>query len=100
MDQIENVLEIFTMEYQGKPVITQQDEEGIWDYIHEFIKFGILFVHEQRCWGIKTDENGHSKECYTVTYEKDIKLKTLAAKFKVALDYTIDPDMDKLNITN
>jgi len=93
-EYVDSMMEIFSIKHGGKPVVTDEDEATMWDYIFEFIKLAILYVHEQRCWGMlppKT-EGDEAKPGYSKVYQKDIKVKSTAEMFNVALDYSVEVD--------
>ncbi len=88
-DQIETVLDIFTMKVNGKSVISDEEEVSMWEYIHGFIEIGIYYIHEQRCWALrpdKLDTNGNPTYGYTKVFMKDVKLTELADLFGVKLE--------------
>jgi hypothetical protein len=90
-DMINSIFEIFDLKVGDKLLVTEEDDISMWDYLYEFIRTSIYYVHEKREWGTtdKLDEEGKPKIGYRKVYESSIKLKSLASKFDVALDYSV-----------
>jgi len=89
-DMIDSIFEIFDLKVNDKLLVTPEDDISMWDYLNEFIRLSIYYVHEKRDWGItdKIGEDGKPKNGYRKIYESGIKLKSLAEKFEVALDFS------------
>lgn len=79
---LSSVAAIFTTrDKKGKLIVTEMDKKIVWEYVTEFIRSGILYIHKQRAWGMKPN----SKMGYTKVYFSDISVKTYAEMFDVGL---------------
>ena len=67
---------------KNRSIITDEDKKSIWEYVLEFIRMSVLYIHEQRCWG---DKQGGGRG-YTKVFFKEIKVSEYATMFKVALN--------------
>lgn len=90
---VDSILEAFALkDSKDNFLITGEDRSNIWDYIIEFVKLAILYIHEQRYWGILPE----GRQGYSKVYQKDISVKKYAKMFKVDLDYSCDEQIDPI----
>lgn len=69
----------------GNPLITKDNREEIWDYLTELVKISIIYIHENRVWGIlPSGKNGYSKK-----FMSGISVKKNAAFFDMKIDYSV-----------
>lgn len=87
-----SIADIFSVKNsKGQVIVSEEEKESVWVYIGEFIRMAILYIHNQRSWGMKPD----GKIGYRKVFFKGISVKTYADLFNVKID-GISSDVAKL----
>ncbi len=66
----------------GKPIISDDDREGIWTYIRSFVKISIHYIHEKRIPDVMKKE-GKLMAVYRQNFKPDIKLDEHRQKWEI-----------------
>ena len=66
----------------GKPIISEEDREGIWTYIRSFVKISIHYIHEKRIPDVMKKE-GKLMAVYRQNFKPDIKLDEHRQKWEI-----------------
>lgn len=90
-DLDQNHVDAFKMLYtskddRGRPIISQEDLDAIWDYFDSQIKICIKYIHENRKVVLKSTPNG-MKPGYTVDFFPEIKLSKYTEHYRINLKY-------------
>ncbi len=66
----------------GKPIISEEDREGIWTYIRSFVKISIHYIHEKRMPDVIKKE-GKLMAVYRQNFKPNIKLEDHGQKWEI-----------------
>ncbi len=87
-EYVSSMMEIFTMTHQGKPVVTEDDEVTMWEYIFLFIEFGLCYIHQQREWQLTESNNNEYNLSYGKEFHPEVNIKILSNLFSINLNYS------------
>ena len=66
----------------GKPIISEEDREGIWTYIRSFVKISIHYIHEKRMPDVIKKED-KLMAVYRQNFKPNIKLEDHGQKWEI-----------------